>query len=415
MTTTFWRSGIISFSLAAVGYSFTMGGCSDMPVSAGSGNNALEGAAPSAPAERRPPKEYLVYVGTYTQKKSKGIYALRMDAETGKLTPVGLVAETENPSYLAIHPNGKYLYATNEVGNFQGTKSGAISAFSIDAASGKLTFLNQETSKGDAPCDICLDPAGKFVMAANYGGGSVVVLPVQSDGKLGAASGFMQHKGSSVNKQRQEGPHAHSVGMDPAGKYLYVSDLGLDKVFIYRVQPGSGALTLNDHPSGQTAPGAGPRHFKLHPNGRFGYVIDELDSTITAFRHDPETGALENLQVVSTLPADAKVENNPAELVIHPSGKFLYGSNRGHDSLVICSINPETGKLKVVGYQSTMGKNPRNFAIDPSGRFLLAANQDTDNIVVFQIDQETGKLTQSGDQVEISMPVCLVFLPASGG
>lgn len=406
MTTTLWRSGIISFGLAAVGYSFTMGGFSNMPVSAGSGDNALEGAAP---------KEYLVYVGTYTQKKSKGIYALRMDAETGKLTPVGLVAETENPSYLAIHPNGKYLYATNEIGNYQGTKSGAISAFAIDAASGKLTFLNQESSKGDAPCDICLDPAGKLVMAANYNGGSVVVLPVQPDGKLGAASGFMQHKGSSVNKQRQEGPHAHSVGMDPSGKFLYVSDLGLDKVFIYRVQPGSGALTLNDHPSGHTAPGAGPRHFKLHPNGNFGYVIDELDSTITAFRHDPETGALENLQVVSTLPADAKAENNPAELVIHPSGKFLYGSNRGHDSLVICSINPETGKLKVVGYQSTLGKNPRNFAIDPSGKFLLAANQDTDNIVVFKIDQETGMLTKVGDQVEISMPVCMLFLPASGG
>lgn len=369
---------------------------------------------PSAPVTEPAPdaaKEYLVYVGTYTQKISKGIYAFHMNSETGKLTALGLMAETENPSFLAVHPNHYALYATNEVGNFEGSSSGAISAFAIDPHTGRLKHLNQENSLGSAPCDICLDPAGKFVMAANYSGGSIVAMPVQPDGSLKPASGFVQHHGSSVNKDRQEGPHAHSVGTDPSGHYVYCSDLGQDKVFIYRLSPASGALTPNEPPFGTTAAGAGPRHFKLHPNGKFGYVINELNSTITAFSHDQKTGALKEIQAVSTVPGDFHGTNNPAELMIHRSGRFLYGSNRGHDSLVICSIDPETGKLTVVGHQSTLGKNPRNFVIDPSGRFLLAANQDTDNIVVYKIDQKTGLLTATGEQAEVSMPVCLVFMP----
>lgn len=373
---------------------------------------APAGTETRATSSKRTPnlKDLVLFVGTYTQKTSKGIYALRMDSETGKLSEIGLMAETVNPSFLAIHPNGKYLYATNEIGNFQGTSAGAVSAFSIPGE-GQLTLLNQVSSKGGAPCDISIDPSGKFVASANYSGGSVVVHPIGADGKLGSASGFVQHKGSSVNKGRQEGPHAHSVGYDRSGRYLYAADLGLDEVRVYKLDPSTGEITFQDGASGKTVPGAGPRHFKLHPNGKFGYVINELNSSITAFTHDSETGKLTSFQAVSSLPADFKGTNHPAELMIHPNGKFLYGSNRGHDSLVICSIDPASGKLTVVGHQSTIGKNPRNFVIDPSGKFLVVGNQDTDDIYVFEIDQNTGKLTAVGEKVSISMPVCLVFHP----
>jgi 6-phosphogluconolactonase len=353
-----------------------------------------------------------VYVGTYTDGKSQGIYLFELDSDTGKMTPAGLATETTNPSFLAIHPNHRFLYAVNEIGEFGGKQSGAVSAFAIDPASGRLALLNQQPSGGGAPCHITVDREGKHVLVANYAGGSVAVLPIQPDGRLGAATAFVQHHGSSVNRQRQEAPHAHSINLDAANRFAFAADLGLDKVLVYRFDPAKGTLAANDPPAAQVDPGSGPRHFAFHPSGRFAYVINEMGSTVTAFRYHSRTGTLEPLHTLSTLPAGFAGSTSTAEVQAHPSGKFLYGSNRGHDSIAIFRIDPETGRLTTAGHQPTGGKTPRNFGIDPTGTYLLAANQGSDNIVVFRIDPETGRLTPTGQVVEVPSPVCVKFLPA---
>lgn len=372
---------------------------------------AVSAAAPRPAASKD--GKMLVYIGTYTNAKSKGIYAFRMDA-TGTLTPVGLVAETPSPSFLAIHPNHKYLYAANEVSTFEGARSGAVSAFAIDPASGKLTLLNQKASRGDGPCYVVVDHTGKDVLVANYGGGNIAVLPVGSDGKLSDASAFVQHKGTSVNAQRQEAPHAHSFNVSPDNKYAFAADLGLDKILVYHFDAAKGTLTPNNPPAGVVKPGSGPRHFAFHPSGRYAYVINEMAMTVTGFNYDAKKGTLTEMQSISTLPAGTTGSNlSTAEVQVHPSGKFLYGSNRGHHSIAMYSIDPANGQLTHLGNQSTQGKTPRNFGIDPSGKFLIAANQDSDSLMVFRIDQKTGKLEPTGQTVEVPTPVCVKFLPVN--
>jgi 6-phosphogluconolactonase len=352
-----------------------------------------------------------LYVGTYTGGRSRGIYRFQLDPATGKLTSWALAATTANPSFLAIHPNHRFLYAVGELEQFGGKKSGAVSAFAIDPKTGDLTLLNQQPSGGAGPCHLSVDRQGKHVLVANYGGGSASVLPIQDDGRLGEATAFVQHKGSSVNKQRQEGPHAHSINLDAANHFAFVADLGLDKVLVYRYDAEKGTLTPNDPPAVDIEPGSGPRHFAFHPSGRYAYVINEMASTITAMDYDAEHGVLKKIQTVSALPKGFKGESSTAEVQVHPSGKFLYGSNRGHDSIVTFAIDTQTGKLSYVGHQGDKIKTPRNFAIDPTGTFLLVGNQGGDSIVVFRIDPKSGELTPTGTVVDVPVPVCLRMMP----
>jgi 6-phosphogluconolactonase len=365
----------------------------------------------TTPATNAPSKELMVYVGTYTAGKSKGIYAYRLDLTTGKLTPIGVTEGISNPSFLAIHPTGRSLYAVNEVGDFNGEKTGAVTAFKIDPKTGGLTMLNQQSSKGGGPCHLVVDPFGKHVLAANYGGGSVVALPIGPGGRLKPASSFIQHQGSSVNSQRQEGPHAHSINVDAANRYAVAADLGVDKLFVYTLDADRGKLEPNSPPFTAVEPGAGPRHFAFHPSGNYGYVINEMGNTVTAFNYHWKIGMLTTIHSVSTLPAGFSGTSHTAEVQVSPNGKFLYGSNRGHDSIAVFRIDPDTGRLTLVEITPTQGKTPRNFGIDPTGKYLLAANQSSDNIVVFRIDPETGKLTPTGEKVDVPMPVCVKFVP----
>jgi 6-phosphogluconolactonase len=354
----------------------------------------------------------LVYVGTYTTKRdSKGIYVYRFDPATGKLAPAGLAAESADPSFVAIHPNGKYLYAVNETDSFGGQKSGAASGFAMDAKSGALKLLNQVATRGGAPCHVSLDKSGKFLLVANYGGGSVASFPVREDGSLGDAASFVQHSGSSVNKQRQAGAHAHWIGVSPDNRFVLVADLGLDKVLVYRLDAATGSLAPNEPAFAKVSPGLGPRHFAFHPNGKFGYLLNEMDSSVTGFSYQPNSGALSELQTISTLPKDYSGPKGAAELVVHPSGRFLYASNRGHDSITAFSIDPAKGTLTSLGQFVTNGKTPRSFAIDPTGAFLIAANQDSGNLVVYRIDPATGRLRPTGETAQVPAPVCIVFAP----
>jgi len=353
-----------------------------------------------------------VYIGTYTGAKSQGIYLSQLDPATGALSDAELAAEVKNPSFLAIHPSRKFLYAVSEVSDAGGKPTGGVSAFAVDPKTGKLKLLNQQSSQGAGPCHLVVDQTGRNVLIANYGGGSCAALPIGDDGKLGEATAAIQHKGKSVDPGRQEAPHAHSINLDPANRFAFVADLGLDQVLIYRFDPAKGTLTANDPPAAAVAPGSGPRHFAMHPTGKFAYVINEMANTVTAFAYDGKLGRLQEIQNITTLPAGYKETSHTAEVVVHPSGKFLYGSNRGHDSLAIFTINPETGKLTAVGHQSTGGKTPRNFAIDPSGRWLLAENQGSGTIVVLQIDQKTGELKPTRHALAVESPVCVRMIQA---
>jgi 6-phosphogluconolactonase len=305
------------------------------------------------------------------------------------------------------------LYAVSEVADYKDSNSGAVASFALDPISGKLTPLNHQSSTSAGPCHLVVDRQGKNVLVANYGGGTAAALPIQVDGKLAPASSTVRHTGSSVDKSRQEGPHPHSINLDASNRFAFVADLGTDKVMIYRFDPAKGTLTPNDPPAVDLPPGSGPRHFAFHPSGNFAYVINELASTITPFTYDAERGVLKTLSpkaTVSTLPPDFKGENTTAEVRVHPSGKFVYGSNRGHNSIAIFAVDPATGGLSSVGHQATGGKTPRNFNIDPDGRFLLAANQDSNTITVFRIDPNTGKLEPTPHSIEIPKPVCIRFL-----
>jgi 6-phosphogluconolactonase len=354
-------------------------------------------------------KKMWVYIGTYTGKKSKGIYKCDFDPATGKLSEPELVAESTSPSFLAIHPNQKLLYAVGEVADFQKQKTGAVSAFAIDEKTGKLNFLNAVASGGRGPCHVMVDRTGKTVMVANYGEGSCASCPLDADGKLQKAATVIQHKGSSVNKSRQEGPHAHSINVSPDNRFAFCADLGLDQVLIYKLDAVKGTLSANDPPNVAVEGGSGPRHFAFHPNGKFAYTNGELTSTVIAMSYDTDKGALKPIQTISTLPQETK-GNSTAEVVVHPNGKFLYCSNRGHNSIAVFSVDAETGKLTVVGHQGEGISIPRNFNIDPTGKWLLVANQNGDSVIVFEIDQKTGNLKPTGFKVEVGSPVCVKFL-----
>ncbi len=358
-------------------------------------------------------EQLLVFIGTYTRGKSEGIYILRMDLATGELTRTGVVSGVVNPSFIAVHPNRRFLYAVNEVGNFAGKNSGSVSAFAIQPETGHLTLLNRQPSGGGSPCHLVVDATGQNVLVANYGGGSVAVLPVGKDGRLGEATAFVQHEGSSVNSRRQSGPHAHSINVDPTGRFAVAADLGLDKVLVYRLDAARGALTPNEPAAASVKPGGWPRHFAFHPGGRYAYVINEMVSTVTAFSFDPVRGVLDSLQTISTLPAGVNAKNSTAEVQVAPSGRFLYGSNRGHHSIVVFAIDADAGTLTHVENEPTQGETPRNFGIDPTGSYLLAANQSSDTVVVFRIDSATGQLEPTGHVAQVPTPVCVKFLPVA--
>jgi len=358
-------------------------------------------------------RRYRVYVGTYTVRDSKGIYVYNFNA--GRLTPTGtpvLAAETANPSFVAIDPTEHYLYAVNETEDYQGQKTGAVSAFRIDRKTGALTFLNQVPSGGTGPCYVSLDRQGKHVLVANYSSGSVSVFPVLPGGRLGKRTAFVQHHGRSINPERQEGPHAHDIALSPDGRFALVADLGLDELLVYRYNATRGTLTPNDPPFARVAPGSGPRHFVFDPNARFVYVLSEVESTITVFKYNAQRGSFLQVQSLSALPDGFTGHNDAAEIAIGRSGKFLYASNRGDDSIVVFAIDPVSHTLKIAAHVPTLGKTPRNFAIDPSGQYLLAANQDSDNIVVFKIDPQTGIPAPTGQVVQVPAPVCILFMPA---
>jgi 6-phosphogluconolactonase len=359
----------------------------------------------------------LIYVGTYTGPKSRGIYLFELQPETSilsqnlPLAPLGLAGASANPSFLEIDRDRHLLFAVNEVNEFDGRPTGAVSAFRIDNTTGMLTLLNQRPSMGTGPCHLALDRTRRHLLVANYGSGSVSVLPVAADGTLGAASHVVQHTGSSVNPDRQNGPHAHCITIDRANRYVFVCDLGLDKVLVYRFDVGRGRLTPHDPPFAPLTPGAGPRHMVFRPDGRFAYVINELHSTVTAFGYDAEAGALRELQTVSSLPRHFDRANTGAEIDVHPSGRFLYVSNRGHNSVVLFRIDAAAGTLSYIEEQGTGGFKPRHFGIDPSGTFLAVGNQDSDTILMARIDPGSGRLKPSGILAAAPSPVCLKFLP----
>ncbi len=357
--------------------------------------------------------DYFMYVGTYTERDSKGIYAWRFDSATGKLTPAGLKAETLNPSFLAVHPNGRFLYAVNEISHFQRMlRNGSVSAFAIDPVTGQLKLLNQQASAGDGPCHLTLDNQGKCLIVANYNNGSLASFPVSDNGALSQSASFFQHRGAGAIPHRQDGPHAHCVIVSPDNRFVLAADLGLDKVLFYHLDAATALMTANDPPSVTVAPGSGPRHLAFHPSGKFVYLINEMGSTVITFAYDAQAGTLRELQTVSTLPKDFKGKNDTAELQVHPSGKFLYGSNRGHDSIAVFAIDPKAGTLTPIEHVSTQGKTPRHFAIDPTGAYLIAANQQSNNMVVFRIDRSTGKLAPTGQVEAAPSPVCLTFVKA---
>lgn len=348
-----------------------------------------------------------VYLGTYTggEGGSKGIYRSVLDTETGRLAEPVLAAEAKNPSFLEIHPNGKYLYAVSESGG-----AGSVSAYAIDGETGDLTFLNRQPSRGAGPCHVSVDHGGRNVLVANYGSGSAAVVPICADGGLAEPTGFAQHTGSSVNPRRQKGPHAHSINVSVDDRFAFVADLGIDKIMIYRLDVAAGTMVANRPAHVELEAGAGPRHFAFGPDGKRAYVINELNCTMTAFAYDAASGTLRETQTVPTLPEGFEGRSTCAEVRVHPGGKFLYGSNRGHDSIVVYRIDAASGRLTFVEHETAGIKTPRNFNIDPTGALCLVCNQGSDSVAVFRIDRETGALEPTGHEISVGWPVCVRFL-----
>lgn len=362
------------------------------------------------------PAEDSIYVGTYTSKTdSKGIYLATMTRATGALRLVGPVADAVDPSYLTVSPGARFVYAVNETTEYEGKASGAVSAFARDRTTGALTILNRLPSGGGAPCYVSLDRTSKYVLVANYVGGSVAVFPIRRDGGLGVRSAFIQHAGHGPNAERQEAPHAHCIIPDPGNRHVLVSDLGLDRVFVYAFDAHTGALSATPVAHAEMPGGAGPRHLAFHPNGRILYVVNELNSTVVTLRYDRKSGALTKLQSVPSVGLETPPNNSPADVHVHPSGRFLYMSNRGHNSVAAFAIDPGTFTLRQLQLELTGGDWPRNFAIDPSGRFLFVAHQRSNSIVTHRIDARTGALTATGASLDVPAPVCLQFVPHSAG
>lgn len=357
----------------------------------------------------------LGYVGTYTQREAhvlgtaEGIYRVRLDMASGAVTVIDAVGGVVNPSFLALDPSERYLYAVNEVQEYQGERAGAVTAFAIDPGSGTLTCLNEQSTHGPGPCHLSVDETGACVVVSNYNGGSVTLFRIEAGGRLAPAGDFVQHVGTSVNPQRQQEPHAHSITVAPGNRFALVADLGTDHVVTYRLDLVNGKLIPNDQPPVGVAPGSGPRHLAFHPNGRFVYVIHELDSTLGVFAYDGASGTLTSQQRVTTLPDGFSERSHCADVHVTPSGRFVYGSNRGHDSIAMFAIDQETGLVTPIGHEPTQGRTPRNFAIDPTGTFLLAANQNSDTVVTFRIDPQSGVLAPTGQVASIPTPVCIRF------
>ncbi|HET6979380.1 MAG TPA: lactonase family protein [Pyrinomonadaceae bacterium] len=353
-------------------------------------------------------QDRVLYVGTYTTGKSEGIYVYRFDVATGTLNRSSSI-KSVNPSFLTIDRSKRFLYAVNEVGEYAGKPGGAVSAFEINPSTFNLRLLNEQATQGADPCYLSVDSKKRTLLVANYTGGNVSVFPLRSDGTLGMVAEVTQHEGSGI-KEQQKGPHAHCIIFDRLERHALAADLGIDKVMIYRFDRTTGKLTPAKQPFAELKPGAGPRHLSFHPSGKFLYVISELDSTMAVFKYNEQNGTLTDIETVSTLPTDFSGTSYCADVHVSPSGKFLYGSNRGHNSIVVFQIDQLTGKLTLVEHVSTEGNWPRNFTLDPSGNFLLVANQRSENVVVFSIDAATGRLKPTGVNEAIPAPVCLRFL-----
>ena len=351
------------------------------------------------------PTRALVCFGSYSTPDKESVHLFQLNLQDGSLKKLNAVDGLSNPSFLKIHPNGEYLYTVNEVSTFDGKKSGGVTAFALDVNGGKLNKINQQPSGDTGPCHLTVDATGKYVLVAHYGGGSTSVLPIKIDGSVGAVVSQIKHKGSSVHS-RQKAPHAHAVHVGPNNKFAFAPDLGIDKVLVFSFDEKTGAIAETKFDGAKLEPGSGPRHFGFHPDGKFAYVINEIKQTVTAFRYNAKRGRLRTLQTLSTVPHPVD-GNSTAEVLVHPTGQFLYGSNRGHNSIAMFRINEKNGKLTALGHESTRGSTPRNFGIDPTGQFLLAANQQSDNVAVFRINQETGKLKFTGNEIKLSKPVCV--------
>lgn len=351
-----------------------------------------------------------VYFGTYTGGTSEGIYRSRFDFETGVMGPPELAARAENPSFLVLQPGGRRLYGVLELAEYEGRPGGAVAGWELEPETGALQAINAVSSGGMHPCHLTMDAKGRWVLAANYSSGNLAVLPVREDGSLGSVWQMVQHVGSSVHPQRQKGPHAHSIQLDAANRMAVAADLGLDRLMVYRFEPATGSLEAHDPPFAVMTPGSGPRHTAFHPRGRHLLAINELNSTLTLFRYDRRRGILEAAHTVKTIPDSFEGSSSTAEVRVHPSGRWVYGSNRGHDSLAVFRVDTRRHRLELVEWVPAGGRTPRNFAIDPSGRWLVAAHQGSDSVGVFRIDPGTGKLKETGGRITVGSPVCVLFV-----
>ncbi len=360
-------------------------------------------------AETKQADQHLAYIGTYSQNGSRGIYRISFNSQTGSLQVLEGTNAIENSSFLAIHPSKKFLYAVSEVAKYKGEDTGSIVAYRIEGKQGQLVELNQLATGGAVPCHLSIDSTGRCIVVANYTGGSIASFRLKENGELESLVSLMQHHGQSINKQRQESAHAHSANISADNRFVYAADLGIDQMIIYRLDPQTAKLSENEPAIIRVKPGSGPRHFAFHPQKDFAYLLNELSCDLIAFKRNPSTGNLEALQTIATVP-EVKPGFTTAEVRVHPGGKFLYASNRGHNSLAIYRIDPETGLLKSLGNEPTGGEMPRNFNFDPTGKFILVANRVSNNIIVFRIDPETGLLQKTKNKAEIPMPVCIRFL-----
>jgi len=353
--------------------------------------------------------EFWVYIGTNTHppSASKGIYLYRLDVAKGTVTDKGLAAELGDPGWQTLARGGKFMYT---VGSADDHRESIVAAFSVDSKTGALTALNQQPTHGEGSTHVDVDPAGSCAVTANYSSGDMSVMPIHPDGKISAPTAVIKHTGSSIDPERQQHPYPHSCNFDPTGQWVLTPDLGVDKIYIYRFDPTFRSLSPADPPTVSVKPGSGPRHFSFHPNGKIGYLVTEMGGTVYVYSWDSQLGQLHQLQSISTLPADFHGYNKSAEVRIHPSGRFLYASNRGPDTLAIFAIDPDKGTLKLLGFQSVGGKGPRDFAIDPTGTFLFAANQDSDTVKVFRINSDTGMLTPLNITLNVPVPICVTFL-----
>jgi len=354
----------------------------------------------------------IVYVGIFKRETSKGIYAWRFDANSGRTDSLGLVADVMRPVFIALHPNRRYLYAVSRPTAVDRQNVGVLLAYAIDPKTAMLTVLNSFPTRGIDPAYLAVDQSGRNLLVANYGSneghGCIAVFPIKQDGSLSDASDFINFSGASVHPQRQLGPHSHAINVSPDNRFVFVADLGLDRIFVYHFDAEKGKLTPNDPPFAKLQPGAGPRHFVFHPNGKFFYVVNEINSTLTTFTY--AAGSLREVQTVSTLPPDFTGSSTAATLQVHPNGKFLYVSNRGADNIAVYSIDPSAGTVTLIEFVSTEGKTPGSFSIDPSGSWLVAANQSSDSLVLFQLDRQTGKLSATGRSFQVGTPSCVRFL-----